>query len=1558
MSLEATTAAGVSTPLLATSSMLSRRVRPETSRRDLGLLPQSKGLKTDAEFRVFLQHSLVYSRNMGFADPNLTQELEQAFNNLSQEEINHLQVEFDTNMEHDGVVTHPSKTVQRIAQIAFKYDLFLRNLKQVEQEQELIAQEETALLKSLPSKHTLQSNGLPTDMVEHLMEKGMEGHLEVVKNILLGSEEALGVTVTFQDLTVTQKRQPQFGCRKPKKSIDSEPVEILKHLSGVITPGKITLLLGAPHSGKTQLLHALAKQTKSKGPVKVTGSLHYNSHSAAKVYSSNFCTVAEQTDIHIPILTVRETLQFAQQCRGRPEGEDVEVRKLHRSVLNNRVDLIMAVLGLTRVADTVVGNENVKGISGGEMRRLTLGEMLVAGAKVLLLDEVSTGLDSAATFDITKSIRAMCKVMNINAIISLLQPPPETFELFQDLILMADGNIVYHGETSKALMHFTSLGRHMEREMDVADFLIEVSLDRTEELIVAYHKTPEYVHAVQCDPTVLYCTKEVENPQAFALEQYLVRAGRYHHSFPKLLQVVSARQFAVMARNVPFAVVRIIQNIVMGVVLGAMFYQMAFEQYYLVAMVLTQVLSFTGFASMGLLGEVLQTRDVYYKQSRQSFFPAASFVLADYVVGLPYSLADAMILGTISYFMSGLSISNHGQPYFVFLVIFISFGVALGTITRFFGYVAPDETTAFGIAVLVNVLSIVFGGAVATPSVIPGWWIWFYWAFSPIAWAYRSLLQNEYLSDDYQARCDDITKCPNNLQGQCWWYCGGQSCPEPFPSQSCGDYFLIARQVETDPMYLWLGAGLQWIYTLLAIAGSIWALIYVRYDNHRVDLNEMHPLEKLREEQEAKRKLKAEDEMKDLENQTTLVSPESAQYVIKESPALVWRNLFYTIELNVMDDDTQQKRRQDVDLLKGIDGFAKPYELTALMGSSGAGKTTLLDCLCYRKTMGKIKGEIMVDGVQVSPKSFQKDVGYVEQFGIHNHLATVRESLVFSAQLRLSNDTPEKERADIVEHVIKLLEIEPIANTYAGGLSFEENKRLTIAVELCANARYLFADEPTSGLTSKEAMITMQALKKVSQIGVPVICTIHQPSAEIFKKFDRLLLLKRGGEVVYFGPTQDLVKYFEAVPGVGSIPNGLNPASWMLDVIGAGVGRTTANSAFDFAEMYRLSDVRKSSAEELEAILNHSGGGGEEVIGEGEKAVKIKRHRSLRFRELTLVPKAYNRSYLHQLKLLVKRDSQEMWRSVTYTHVRWITILVFGFVCGTLFLQQDLSTAAGIQSRVNVINLMLLLTANYNATIAVPFVFGRRALFYRERASGMYAGFIYAISHQIAEEPHVFWEVLVSTCVFYFAVGMTATADAFFYYLFLMHFFVMLVTFIGATFAAMFSILGAATLVSSFLLQLTILFSGVAVPGNLLQDWLLGGYYLSIARWSIEGLIVSQFLTYEDVICNPSSTVTWWPEAQGPNAGSCPSGSANFLLGDVNKFACCSQTGNRPISAKAYVLNGWTYEDGFYTPAWMGGNNGFRSDWLGYDYLFIVVAMILFRISYTLLMHYVSHQKR
>jgi ABC-type multidrug transport system ATPase subunit len=132
--------------------------------------------------------------------------------------------------------------------------------------------------------------------------------------------------------------------------------------------------------------------------------------------------------------------------------------------------------------------------------------------------------------------------------------------------------------------------------------------------------------------------------------------------------------------------------------------------------------------------------------------------------------------------------------------------------------------------------------------------------------------------------------------------------------------------------------------------------------------------------------------------------------------------------------------------------------------------------------------------------------------------ATVREALRFSAYLRQPTSVPQSEKDQYVEELIELLELQDLTEALVFSLSLEARKRLTIGVELASKPELLlFLDEPTSGLDSQSAWNLVRFLRKLANQGQAIICTIHQPSSLLFESFDRLLLLERGGETVYFG---------------------------------------------------------------------------------------------------------------------------------------------------------------------------------------------------------------------------------------------------------------------------------------------------------------------------------------------------------------------------------------------------------------------------------------------------------
>ncbi|KAJ3701259.1 hypothetical protein LUZ61_004964 [Rhynchospora tenuis] len=179
------------------------------------------------------------------------------------------------------------------------------------------------------------------------------------------------------------------------------------------------------------------------------------------------------------------------------------------------------------------------------------------------------------------------------------------------------------------------------------------------------------------------------------------------------------------------------------------------------------------------------------------------------------------------------------------------------------------------------------------------------------------------------------------------------------------------------------------------------------------------------------------------------------------------------------------------------------------MGVTGAGKTTLMDVLAGRKTGGYTEGTIRISGYPKKSETFARISGYCEQNDIHSPNVTVHESLIYSAWLRLPKEVDSKSREMFIEEVMELVELTSLRNALVGlpkvsGLSTEQRKRLTIAVELVANPSIIFMDEPTSGLDARAAAIVMRTIRNTVDTGRTVVCTIHQPSIDILDSFDEV----------------------------------------------------------------------------------------------------------------------------------------------------------------------------------------------------------------------------------------------------------------------------------------------------------------------------------------------------------------------------------------------------------------------------------------------------------------------
>ncbi|KAJ3127029.1 hypothetical protein HK100_009972 [Physocladia obscura] len=273
-------------------------------------------------------------------------------------------------------------------------------------------------------------------------------------------------------------------------------------------------------------------------------------------------------------------------------------------------------------------------------------------------------------------------------------------------------------------------------------------------------------------------------------------------------------------------------------------------------------------------------------------------------------------------------------------------------------------------------------------------------------------------------------------------------------------------------------------------------------------------------------------------------------------------------------------------ILDGVSGEIKSGRMTAILGPSGSGKTTFVNVL-----MGKVArtgGELNINGIPAEMHTFRKIIGYVPQDDIMLRELTVHEVIQYSARTRLPRDWNTKQVNELVDSILKVLNLEHIAHTLIGdelnrGISGGQRKRVNIAMELAAAPLTLILDEPTSGLDATSALKVAKILRSISHVGLTVVSIIHQPRVEIFNTFDDVLMIVPGGRTAYFGPVRKAREYFEYHLGFAFEPDS-NPADVMMDIL-SGRGKLRNGNLQSFKP---------------DAIANHWKNFGIEYISQGE----------------------------------------------------------------------------------------------------------------------------------------------------------------------------------------------------------------------------------------------------------------------------------------------------------------------------------------------------------------------
>ncbi|KAG6024571.1 hypothetical protein E4U41_001739, partial [Claviceps citrina] len=1278
--------------------------------------------------------------------------------------------------------------------------------------------------------------------------------------------------------------------------LSKKPLEktLLDGFQGVCNPGEMVLVLGRPGSGCTTFLKTIANQRH--GYTSIQGDVFYGPWTAKDFshYRGEAVYNAED-DIHHPTLTVEQTLGFALDTKM-PAKRPGDMTKTEFK--QHVVSTLLKMFNIEHTRKTVVGDHFVRGVSGGERKRVSIAEMMITNACILSWDNSTRGLDASTALDFARSLRIQTNLYRTTTFVSLYQASENIYNLFDKVMVIDQGKQIFFGPAAEARSYFEGLGFAPRLRQTTPDYLTGCT-DEFERLYAAGRSERDAPHSPE---TLLQAFRDSSYQKKLEYEianykgnlekekhkheefQAAVKESKRGASKKSVYQVgfhlqawaLMKRQFILKLQDRFNLALSWVRSMFIAMVLGTLYLNLqttsasAFSK----GGLLFIALMFNAFQAFSELAGTMLGRAIVNKHRAFAFHRPSALWIGQIIVDQLFLASEVMMFSIIVYFMTGLV--RDAGAFFTFYLMILTGNTAMTLFFRIIGCASPDFDSASKFSVAVITIFVTTSGYTIQYQSEKTWLRWMYW-INPLGLVFSSLMQNEFQRIDMTCTADSLVP-----SGPGYADINHQVCTLPGSKAgtslvSGADY--IAHGFSYYPGDLWRNwaivmAIIVFFLFLNVVLGEVVDFglggntfnVYLRPNKERKALNEQ-----LMERREAKRKDRTNEAGSDL--------------TIRSESILTWENLNYDVPV------PGGTRR----LLNNVFGYVRPGELTALMGASGAGKTTLLDVLASRKNIGVITGHVLVDGSKPG-KQFQRSTSYAEQLDLHEPTQTVREALRFSADLRQPYGTPMSERHAYVEEVIALLEMEPIADCIIGtaeaGLTVEQRKRVTIGVELAAKPELLlFLDEPTSGLDSQSAFNIVRFLKKLAAAGQAILCTIHQPNAVLFENFDRLLLLQRGGRTVYFGDIgQDasILRAYLKRHGAEASPTD-NVAEFMLEAIGAGSARRIGDC--DWADLWEESPE-----------LEHT----KRAIAE----MREERRRATRGADHDLETEYASPAH-HQLKIVCRRMYRAFWRSPNYLFTRLFNHFSVAFISGLVYLNLD-SSRASLQYTVFVMFQVTVLPPLIINQVGVMFHI-KRALFFREASSKMYSPLTFATAIATAEMPFsILCAVVFFVCLYYMPGLDASPSRAGYQFLMILIAEVFAVT-MGQGLAALAPSARISAQFEPFIVTIFSLFCGVTIPAPQMPAFWRSWLYQLDPFTRLIGGMVTTALHGLGVVCTDSEVNRF----AAPDNATCGEYMAAFFEAGAPGYLVSNET--RDCEYCAYGVG-----DEFYRPLGMSFDNRWR----------------------------------
>ncbi|KAG0591682.1 hypothetical protein KC19_1G192600 [Ceratodon purpureus] len=558
-------------------------------------------------------------------------------------------------------------------------------------------------------------------------------------------------TLELNDLAYKIVNKKKVGTSNKADSIsapfNAKPSQyILKHITFDARPGEVMAVAGPSGAGKSTLLEVLAGKIRPSSP---STSILVNGQPMDRQHFRRISGYVMQDDALFPMLTVRETLLYSARLRLPsvvPMAEKMA-----------RVEALMAELGLTHVAGSRIGNESIRGVSGGERRRVSIGVDVIHDPAVLILDEPTSGLDSAAALHVCSMLRSMAVSRNRTIILSIHQPGYRILQQFHAVLILAQGAVVHHGSLDLLTSRLAAAGHKIPAQVNVLEYAIDSidTLDTTERssIFSVRGKTDLPVLSLQAlfelDPTrapptpLNYDTTSSDASPSRDPDHDTPDVVSFANSRAKEIGILSHRFIKNIIRTRQLLLARTLQAVICGTGLGTIYLHMGYgtpgmqKRVGFLAFTLTFLLT----SSIEVLPIFLEERNILTRETSRGAYRVSSYVLSSTIVFLPFLFFVALLYAGPVYYMVGLA-----PPFEAFLFFLLVIWLVLVTANSFVSFCsALVSDFIMGNTVVTGLMGafFLFSGYFIAKDYMPKAWLWMHY-LSLFKYPLDALLINEY----------------------------------------------------------------------------------------------------------------------------------------------------------------------------------------------------------------------------------------------------------------------------------------------------------------------------------------------------------------------------------------------------------------------------------------------------------------------------------------------------------------------------------------------------------------------------------------------------------------------------------------------------------------------------------------------------------------------------------------------------------------------------------------------------------------------------------------------